>query len=62
MFECGVIPGFVLCVVLLDLHSIRTVAHYFKVYLQAPMVGDTVVEVLVDHSVGDVYVPGEYLV
>ncbi len=62
LFEYRVVPRFVLYIVLSDLHLTWTVTHYPKVDFQAPMVGDTVVEVLVDHSVGDEYIPGEYLV
>jgi len=56
------VPRFVVHVVLLYMCHVRPTLPQLEVCLKAPVVGDAVVEVLVDHSVGGGDVSGEQLV
>ena len=56
------VPRFVVHVVLLYMCHVRPTFPQLEVCLKAPVVGDAVVEVLVDHSVGDGDISGEQLV
>ena len=56
------IPWLIVSVMLLHLNYGRPTLPQLEVYLEALVVGDAVVEVLVDHSVGDGDVSCEQLV